>query len=258
MIPLGLVEAARRCHFKAFENASSPLFATRPAPPWDAEDLKGPDTETDWSLFAGQPDPSVSGSFPETSRSVTTTPCTYQHQPSDGGSVHAARRSDFWSFHAYIDVVFTDAVAAPVRDRSRSRNMRVHHEMARRCSGAAIDPFPCRRQRRHPDYNFTPTISITRSTPALRWSSASATRRPKRRRACLHIRLGQGASFKPAPSWRHFQLHEFCAWLLCVFRDKTYAVDVCTGPAGHRSFVAGSRARITFPRAEVSLWKAHL
>jgi len=95
----------------AFERAASPLFHTGRLPSvvspvvWDAEEIKNYVQESDWSLFAGDPK-SAGGSY----GIVEDEPHNALHPfigPTMGNQGTAAEDPVYWSFHAYIDLIWS-------------------------------------------------------------------------------------------------------------------------------------------------------
>lgn len=93
----------------AFEDATSPLFnagrrKTGDPPKWDADDIGNMVKEPQWDLFAGRPkkpDPSF-GAF-EQSPHNTMHPMI---GPTMANPSTAANDPIYWSFHAYVDLVW--------------------------------------------------------------------------------------------------------------------------------------------------------
>jgi hypothetical protein len=110
-------------HFpKAFERSASPLFDRRliiSPPPWDADDIRTLVKEHDWGIFAGLPDPS--DGFGQSPGSLESGPHNTLH-----GNISrdmrdpttAAQDPIFWSFHSFIDLVWTRWQRLNVTDQS--------------------------------------------------------------------------------------------------------------------------------------------
>jgi hypothetical protein len=99
-------------HFpKAFERQASPLFDRRlniSPPPWDADDIRGLVKEHDWGVFAGRPDPS--DGFGEKPGSLESGPHNTLHSNISRDMrdpTTAVMDPIFWSFHSFIDLVWT-------------------------------------------------------------------------------------------------------------------------------------------------------
>jgi tyrosinase len=100
----------------AFEDQSSPLFhagrfpdvtPSTPRIQWDAEEVKTKMVqEPDWLLFAGDPPDPSGGSFGW----VESGPHNTIHGaigPTMGNPTQASRDPIYWSFHSYIDLIWT-------------------------------------------------------------------------------------------------------------------------------------------------------
>jgi len=99
-------------HFpKAFERQASSLFDGRlnlTPPPWDANDIHGLVQEPDWGVFGGLPDPSDGfGAHPG---SLENGPHNTLHSNISRDMKFprtAALDPIFWSFHSFVDLVWT-------------------------------------------------------------------------------------------------------------------------------------------------------
>jgi tyrosinase len=99
-------------HFpKAFERQASPLFDRRlnlNPPPWDPVDVHNIVKSPDWSAFGGLPDPS--DEFGQNPGSLESGPHNTLHfNISRDMRVPQSASNDpiFWSFHAFIDLIWT-------------------------------------------------------------------------------------------------------------------------------------------------------
>ena len=99
-------------HFpQAFETPGSPLFDNRLSispPPWDPADIHNMIQETDWSVFAGKPDPS--NGFGSNPGSVESGPHNTLHTNISRhmrSPATAVEDPIFWSFHAGIDLTWS-------------------------------------------------------------------------------------------------------------------------------------------------------
>jgi hypothetical protein len=246
-------------HFpKAFENQASPLFTTRrnrTPPPWDATDLKNLIQESDWGLFAGQPDPSEGfGQFPG---SVEFGPHNTLHgnisrQMADPGT--AALDPIFWSFHAYIDVVWT-----------RWQRLFVTEQKPQPfADGAALlwyrdRSFPVSSTAKTSDYNYAYDFDYSVDAPPAPVVASAGIRAPAKNVTALSSVSGaaRDLSFKPGTRVAPAANSVMRLAAVRVFRDKAYAVDIYLHPAGIDIASLGPEARRTFLVRKVSLWKAH-
>jgi Common central domain of tyrosinase len=242
---------------KAFENQASPLFTARrnrTPPPWDAADLKGLVQETDWGVFAGLPDPSDGfGQFPG---NVELGPHNTLHgnisrQMADPFS--AAMDPIFWSFHAFIDVVWTRWQRLFVTDQKPQPF----------ADGAAVlwyldRSFPVSSTAKTSDYNYAYEYDYSIDAPAPVVASAGI-RAPAKNVAALAAvsDTARSASFKPAAPVAPASNSVLRLSGVRVFRDKTYAVDVYLNPPGIDISSLGPEARRTFLVRKISLWRAH-
>ena len=243
---------------KAFENQSSPLFTTRrnrTPPPWDEADLKGLIQETDWSLFAGQPDPSEGfGSFPGNvevgpHNTLHTNISRLMADPST-----AATDPIFWSFHSYIDVVWTRWQRLFVTDQ-RPQPF---------ADGATLlwyrdRSFPVSSTAKISDYNYAYEYDYSIDAPPAPVVASAGIRAPAKNVAALAAvsDTARSASFKSGAPVAPTSNSVLRLAAVRVFRDKTYAVDVYLNPPGIDISSLGEEARRNFLVRKVSLWKAH-
>jgi hypothetical protein len=248
-------------HFpKAFENEASPLFIARrkrTPPPWDAEDLKKLVQDDDWSLFAGKPD--ASDGFGENPGSLESGPHNTLHtniSRSMESPGSAALDPIFWSFHAYIDVMWTRWQRLFVTDQKPQPFV----------DGAALlwfrdRSYPVSSTAKTSDYNYAYDFdySIDGPAPAVVAAQSISIQAPPKSVAALSsvASAARSASFKPASRVAPTSRSVLRLAGIRVFRDKSYAVDVYVHPPGIDLASLSAEARRPFLVRKVSLWRAH-
>jgi Common central domain of tyrosinase len=252
-------------HFpKAFEREASSLFDRRfniSPPPWGADDIHGLVKEPDWSIFGGLPDPS--DGFGENPGSLEFGPHNTLHTNISRDMRNpptAALDPIFWSFHAFIDVVWTrwqrlhvtDQSPQPFRDENaiiwfRDRSFTVK-------TTAKTSDFNYEY-----DYDYAtadgpvalptaaaaaPTVSVylpaTRTVPL---AAASEAGRYLTLRPAGPITSPANAVIRIAN--------------VPVFHEQSYRLDIYLHPANIDVASINSQARRPLLIRTVTLWKAH-
>jgi hypothetical protein len=246
-------------HFpRAFENEASPLFIARrkrTPPPWDADDLKKLVQDDDWSLFAGKPDPS--DGFGQNPGSLESGPHNTLHtniSRSMESPASAALDPIFWSFHVYIDVMWTRWQRLFVTDQKPQPFV----------DGAALiwyrdRSYPVSSTAKTSDYNYAYDFDYSIDGPVAAAVAAQSIRAPAKNVASLSsfASVARSASFKPASRVAPASRSVLRLDGIRVFRDKSYAVDVYVHPPGIDLASLSREARQALLVRRVTLWKAH-
>jgi Common central domain of tyrosinase len=247
-------------HFpKAFENSASPLFVTRrnrTPPPWDAADLKALVADSDWSAFAGKPD--ASDGFGQNPGSVEFGPHNTLHGNISrlmGSADTAVLDPIFWSFHAYIDLVWTRWQRLFVTDQKPQPFV----------DGAAViwfleRSFPISVTAKTSDYGYAYDYdySIDGPPPAPAVAVAGGILSPARNVAALAAvaQAPRAASFRTDTKVGPASKSVIHLTGLRVFRDKTYAVDIYLHPPRVDVASISAEARRPFLVRKVTLWRS--
>jgi len=251
-------------HFpSAFERAASPLFdqrRNRTPPPWDEADIRGLVRESDWNVFAGKPDAAEGfGQFPGT---VELGPHNTLHgnisrDMANPGS--AAVDPIFWSFHAFIDVVW-----------SRWQRLHVSDERPQPfVDGGALlrfreRSFEVKTTAKTTDYKYEYDYDYTLDgppipPPSLEVAANVAVTSPAKRVTPL---LAAGESGRSLTLRAEAPAAPAASTILrlagvTVFRDKTYSLDLYLHPRNVVISSINAEARRAFLIRKITLWKAH-
>jgi hypothetical protein len=251
-------------HFpSAFEREASPLFNRRfnlTPPPWDAEEVRRMVKDPDWSLFAGLPDPS--DGFGESPGSVESGPHNTLHtnisrnmrSPST-----AALDPIFWSFHAYIDVIWsrwqrlhvTDQNPQPFRD------------------GAAIiwfrdRSFEVRTTAKTSDFGYEYDYDYSPDGPAappvvLGAAPTVSVYSPPARTVPLQATNESGRYFTLRPAGHLMAASNSVLRIgsATVFRDKSYRLTLYLHPSNVEVAAIGAQARGPMVIRRLTVWRTH-
>lgn len=246
----------------AFEDTNSPLFDdTRqpvPHPPWNPDQVRRMVGETDWSVFAGKPDPS--NAFGRNPGSIENGPHNTLHGmiSADMASADTAVQDPiFWSFHAGIDLCwsrwqhrnlsggkpqpFVDAEAMLFfQDRSFKVGT----------TGKTTDYFY------EYDYDYSGDAAPAATTAAAVVASASITQSPKSVVPfSVGAEKGKNLTMQPAappPSSTILRLAD-----VKYFSDRSYRLNLYLHPTSVDISSLSADARKEYFMQVLTMWKAH-
>jgi hypothetical protein len=252
-------------HFpKAFEREGSPLFNRRfsiAPPPWDTVDIHGIVKEPDWSIFAGLPDPS--DGFGEHPGTLENGPHNTLHTNISRNMRNpptAALDPIFWSFHAFIDVVWTrwqrlhvtDATPQPFRDENaiiwfRDRSFAVK-------TTAKTSDFNYEY-----DYDYASVDGPLPSPAVVAAAPTVSVYSPPRRTVPLVAAGEAGRYFTLRPGGPIISGLNAVIRIadVPVFREQSYRLNLYLHPENIEVSSINSQARGPLLLRTITLWKAH-
>jgi tyrosinase len=210
--------------------------------------------ESDWSLFAGNPDPAEG--IGQNPGSIESGPHNTLHgnisrQMADPQS--AALDPIFWSFHAYIDVVWTRWQRLFVTDQQPQPFV----------DGAALlwyreRSFPVSSTAKTSDYGYAYDYDYSTDGPPPARVVAQGIRSPARNVAALAAveQSPRAASFRSSTKVGPDSKSVLRLAGIRVFRDKTYAIDLYLHPPGIDVASINAQARRGFLVRKITLWRA--
>jgi tyrosinase len=248
----------------AFERSASPLFDSRltiTPPPWDASDIHKLVKEPDWSLFGGRPDPSnTRGQSPG---NVETGPHNHLHTNISADMQDPTTASldpIFWSFHAFIDVVWarwqrlhiTNQTPQPFRDGDaliwfRERSFPIK-------TTARISDFNYEY-----DYDYVAADGPVRPPTMTAAAAPASVSSPPQRTVSLE-RTAEGGrylSFRPAQPIVSYSNAVLRIADVPVFHDRSYRLNVYLHPANIDISAINEQARRPLLVQTATLWRSH-